>query len=112
MSIRIEQSNGSTCTQSSVDDEPIVFGEDSSHSITLAWQFDCSEFGPKWEGDHSKIPVHFGEDKLAKGPLQRVDIEEVSLPVHSPIGIQKWWWVHQLEMLQQFHANMNESGQK
>ena len=90
LSVQIEQSNGSTCTPSSVNDEPIVFGEDSSHSIAFAWQFGCSEFGPKWEGDHSKIPVHFEEDKLAKGPLQRVDIEEVPLLVHSPIYIQKW----------------------
>ena len=83
MSIRIKQSNSSTCTPSSVDDEPIAFGEGPSHSIAFAWQFDYSEFGPKWEGDHSKILVHFREDKLAKGPLQKIDIEEVPLPVHS-----------------------------
>ena len=79
MSIRIEQSNSSTYTPFSVDDEPIIFGEDQSHSIALAWQFGCSEFGPIWEGDHSKIPVHFGEDMLAKEHLQRVDSEEVLL---------------------------------
>ena len=76
MSVRIEQSNGSTCTPSSVDDEPIAFGEGPSHSIALAWQFDCSEFGPKWEGDHSKIPVHFEEHKLVMEHLQRANIEE------------------------------------
>ena len=91
LSIRIEQSIGSTCTPFFVDDEPIVFGEDSSHSIALAWQFGCSEFGPKWEGDLLKIPKHFGEDKLSKGPLQRVDSEEVlPLPDHSSIVIEKW----------------------
>ena len=31
----MEQNNGSTCTLSSVDDEPIVVDEDSSHSIAL-----------------------------------------------------------------------------
>ena len=96
MSIRIERSNGSTCTPFSVDDEPFVFGEALSHSIALAWQFDCSEFGPKWEGDHSKIPVHFGEDKSTKVLLQRVDIEEAPLPDHFQICIHKWWGVHQL----------------
>ena len=86
MSIRIEQSNGSTCTPSSVDDEPIVFGEDPSHSIALAWQFDFLEFGPKLEGDHSKILVHFGEDRLAMEHLQRVDIEEGLPQVHFQFG--------------------------
>ena len=108
MSIRIEQSNGSTCTPSSVDDEPIVFGEDPSHSIAHAWQFDCSEFGPKWEGDHSKIPVHFGEDRLAKGPLQRVDIEEVLPQVHFQFDEEVM--TPQLGMIQQVHANMSETG--
>ena len=75
MSVRIEQSNNSTYTPSSVDDEPIVFGEDPSHSIALEWQFDCLEFGPKWEGDHSKILVHFREGMSTKVLLQRVDIE-------------------------------------
>ena len=82
MSIQIEQSNSSTYTPFFLDDEAIIFGEDPSHSIALAWQFGCSKFGPKWEGDHSKIPRHFGEDRLAKGPLQRVDIEEVLPQVH------------------------------
>ena len=76
MSIEIERSNNSTCTPFSVDDEPIAFGEAPSHSIALTWQFDCSKFGPKLEGDHSKIPMHFGEDRLAMEHLQRVDIEE------------------------------------
>ena len=86
MSIRIEQSNGSTCTPFSVDDEPIIFGEAPSHSIALAWKFDYSEFGPKWEGDHSKISVHFGEDRLAKEHLQRVNIEEGLPQVHFLFG--------------------------
>ena len=112
MSIRIEQSNGSTCTPSSVDDEPIFFGEDPSHSIALTWQFDCSEFDPKLVGVHLKNPMHFRENKSTKVLLQRVDIEEAPLPDHFPIYTQKWWGVHQLEMLQQFHANMNESGRE
>ena len=110
MSIRIEQSNGSTYTPFSVDDEPIIFGEDPSHSISLAWQFGCSEFGPKWEGDHSKIPVHFGEDKLEMEHLQRVDIEEGLPQVHFLFG--KRVETPQLKMIQQVHANMSETGRE
>ena len=86
MSIWIDQSNGSTCTPFSVDNEPTAFSEAPSHAIALAWQFDCSEFGPKWEGDHSKILVHFGEDRLAMEHLQRVDIEEGLPQVHFLFG--------------------------
>ena len=90
MSIRIEQSNSSTCTPFSVDDEPIIFYEDSSHSISLAWQFGCSEFGPKWEGDHLKISVHFGEGMSTKVLSHKVGIEEAPLPDHFSICILKW----------------------
>ena len=110
MSLRIEQSNGSTCTLFSFDDESIIFGEALSHSITIAWQFNCLEFGPKWEGDHSKIPVHFGEDRLAMEHLQRVDIEEVPPQVHFLFG--KWVKTPQLGMIQQVHANMSETGRE
>ena len=106
MSVQIEQSNGSTCTPFSINDEPIAFGETPSHSIALAWQFDCSEFGPKWEGDHSKISVHFEEDRLAKEHLQRVDIEEGLHQVHFLFG--KRVENPQLRMIQQVHANMSE----
>ena len=85
LSIQIEQSNNLTCTPFYIDNEPIVFGEAPSHSIALTWQFDCSEFGPKSEGDHLKIPVHYGEDRLAKEHLQRVDIEEVLPQVHFQV---------------------------
>ena len=107
MSIWIDQSNGSTCTPFYVDDEPIVFGEAPSYLIALAWQFDCLEFGPKWEGDHPKISVHFGEDRIAKEHLQRVDIEEGLPQVHFLFG--KRVETPQLRMIQQVHANMSET---
>ena len=110
MSIQIEQSNGSTCTPFAIDDEPIIFGEGPSHSIALAWQFNCSEFGPKWEGDHSKIPVHFGEDRLAMEHLQRVDIEEGLPHVHFQFGERVM--TPQLGMIKQVHANMSETGRE
>ena len=110
LSIRIEQSNGSTCTPFFVNDEPIVFGEAPSHLIALAWQFDCSEFSPKWEGDHSKIPVHFGEDKLAMEHLQRVDIEEGLPQVHFQFGERVM--APQLGMIQQVHANISKTGRE
>ena len=110
MSIRIEQSNGSTCTPFFVDDELIIFCETPSHSIAFTWQFDCSEFGPKWEGDHSKIPVHFGDDRLAKEHLQRVDIVEGLPQVH--FLFRKRVETPQLGMIQQVHANMSEIGRE
>ena len=121
MSIRIERSNGSTCTPFSVDDELIAFGEAPFHSIDCSkydpkWEgdhshsIDCSKYNPKWEGDHLKIPMHFGEDRLAMERLQRVNIEEVLLPVHFQFGERVM--TPQLGMIQQVHANMKEIGQE
>ena len=78
--------------------------------LHLAWQFDCSEFGPKWEGDHSKIPVHFGVHRLAMEHLQRVDIEEVLPQVH--FQVDQRMETPKLGMIQQVHANMSESGRE
>ena len=105
LDIRSEKNIGSTCTPFSFDDEPIVGFETLSHSVGIALQFGCSKFGPKLEGDHLKNRVHFGQDRLSKGHLQMVDIEEVPLPGHSPVGMRLEG--PQLEVVNQFHANMN-----
>ena len=59
---RIEQRIAQFCIPSSFDDEKVVVGEMPSHSISLAWQVDCSKFGPKLEGGHLNYWVHFEED--------------------------------------------------
>ena len=110
LDIRSKQNIGSTCTLSSVDDEPIVGFETPSHSVGIAWQVGCLKFGPKLEGDHLKNRVHFRENRLSKGHLQMVDIEEVPLQGHSLIGMR--WEVPQPEVVHQFHANMNGNGQE
>ena len=63
LDIRSEQNISSTCTPFSFDDEPIIGFETPSHSVGVAWQFDCSKFGPKLEGDHLKNRVHFAKDR-------------------------------------------------
>ena len=60
---RIKQRIAQFCTPSSFDDEQVVIGEMSSHSIALAWQVDYSKFGPKLEGGHLNYRVHFEEDR-------------------------------------------------
>ena len=105
LDIQSEQNIGSTCTPISFDDEPIVGFETPSHSVSVAWQFDCSKFGPKLEGENLKNGVYFGEDRITKGHLQMVGSEEVPLPGHSPVGMRLEG--PQLEVVNQFHANMN-----
>ena len=105
LEIQSKRNVGSTCTPFSFDNEPIVGFETPSHSVGIAWQFGYSKFGPKLEGEHLKNRVHFREDRLSKGHLQMVDIEEVPLSGHSPVGMR--WEVPQPEVVHQFHANMN-----
>ena len=69
LDIQSEQNIGSTFTSFFVDDESIVVIETLSHSVGVAWQFSCSKFGSKLEGDHLKNRVHFREDRLLKGHL-------------------------------------------
>ena len=64
LDIRSKRNIGSTCTPSSVNDEPIIGFETPSHLVGVAWEVGCANFCPKLEGDHLKNRVHFGEDRL------------------------------------------------